>query len=108
MPTVPEHWLPSSSRRSRTIQSSSWPRPELSYWRTSSGAEVDFVIETSSRAVPVQVRTSRRARTDDLKDLESFLDEHPDRALLGVLLHDGQEPSVMTRRVAALPVGVFA
>jgi predicted AAA+ superfamily ATPase len=83
------------------------PRPELSYWRTTAGAEVDFVIEMGSRAVPVQVRTSRRARTDDLKELESFLDEHSDRAPLGVLLHDGEEPSVMTRRVAALPVSRF-
>jgi predicted AAA+ superfamily ATPase len=83
------------------------PRPELSYWRTSGGAEVDFVIETRSRTVPVQVRMSRKARTDDLKELESFLDEHRDRAQLGVLLHDGEAPCVMTRRVAALPVSLF-
>ncbi|MDN8969193.1 DUF4143 domain-containing protein, partial [Staphylococcus aureus] len=31
------------------------PRPEILYWRTASGAEVDFVIETPKRLLPIEV-----------------------------------------------------
>ena len=34
------------------------PRPEIFYWRTSVGDEVDFVIETGGRLLPVEVKAS--------------------------------------------------
>src|SRR5690606_32975495 len=35
-------------------------RADLFYWRTTIGEEVDFVIETGDRLLPVEVKTSRR------------------------------------------------
>ena len=78
-------------------------RPEVLYWRTTSGQEVDFVIETSRKLLPIEVKTSTRATTADIKGLEAFLDEYPDLAPAGLLLYNGQEIMPLSRRVLAAP-----
>jgi predicted AAA+ superfamily ATPase len=40
-------------------------RPEVLYWRTVSGEEVDFVIETPSRTVPIEVKAATRVSPSD-------------------------------------------
>jgi predicted AAA+ superfamily ATPase len=79
------------------------PRPEVLYWRTADGTEVDFVIETRKRLVPIEVKTSARALPRDARGLEVFLDEYGDRSDGGLLLYDGDEVFPLTRRVLAAP-----
>ena len=78
-------------------------RPEVLYWRTASGIEVDFVIETPRRLLPIEVKASGRVAPSDAKGLESFLDEYPDLADGGLLLYGGMEIFPVTRRVLAVP-----
>jgi len=78
-------------------------RPEVLYWRTASGIEVDFVIETPRRLLPIEVKASGRVAPADAKGLESFLDEYPDLADGGLLLYGGMEIFPVTRRVLAVP-----
>lgn len=73
------------------------------YWRTAAGAEVDFVIETPRRVLPVEVKATTRPGTGDARSLEMFLDEYPDRAPAGLLLHTGSDTFWLTRRVLAVP-----
>jgi uncharacterized protein len=49
--------------------------PEALYWRTATGMEVDFVIETPNRLLPIEVKASSRVTTADAKGLEAFLEE---------------------------------
>lgn len=79
------------------------PRPSILYWRTSKGAEVDFVVERGERLLPVEVKTTRRPRTADVKHLHVFLDEYADYAGAGLLLHAGGEAQWISRRVLAVP-----
>jgi predicted AAA+ superfamily ATPase len=79
------------------------PRPEVLYWRTADGNEVDFVIETPKRLLPIEVKTSTRALPRDARGLEVFLDEYGDRSDAGLLLYDGDEVFPLTRRVLAAP-----
>ncbi|HXG50283.1 MAG TPA: ATP-binding protein [candidate division Zixibacteria bacterium] len=79
------------------------PRPEVLYWRTADGAEVDFVIETPGRLLPIEVKTSKRVLPRDAKGLETFLDEYPRESDGGLLLYDGDEVFPLTRRVLAVP-----
>jgi len=79
------------------------PRPEVLYWRTAAGAEVDFVIEAGKRLLPIEVKTSARVLPADAKGLEAFLDEYGDRSEGGLLLYDGDEVFPLTRRVLAVP-----
>lgn len=78
-------------------------RPEVLYWRTASGLEVDFVIETPRRLLPIEVKAAGRVTAGDAKGVEAFLDEYPDLADGGLLLHGGKEIFPVTRRVLAVP-----
>ncbi|GIX28739.1 MAG: hypothetical protein KatS3mg123_2620 [Burkholderiales bacterium] len=79
------------------------PRPEVLYWRTAEGTEVDFVIETSRRLLPVEVKAAARVLPADAKGLETFLEEYADRADGGLLLYGGEDIFPLTRRVLAAP-----
>lgn len=78
-------------------------RPEVLYWRTATDVEVDFVIETPARLLPIEVKASARVSPADARGIETFLDEYPDLADGGLLLHGGQESFPLTRRVLAAP-----
>lgn len=78
-------------------------RPEVLYWRTATGIEVDFVIETPQRLLPIEVKAATRVVPSDAKGLEAFLDEYPDVADGALLLHGGAETFPLTRRVLATP-----
>jgi len=80
------------------------PRPEISYWRTAAGAEVDFVVESRGKLFPIEVKASRRARPEDARAVEGFLDEHPRTAPVGLLLYGGKETVRVSSRVLAAPV----
>ena len=78
-------------------------RPKILFWRTSKGAEVDFVIETPRELIPVEVRSSRSVRLSDARRLEMFIAEYPDQARAGVLLCAGRETYWLSQRVLAVP-----
>ncbi len=78
-------------------------RPDVLYWRTVTGLEVDFVVETPARLLPVEIKAAARATPADAKGLEAFLDEYHDRADGALLLHGGEQMFPLTRRVLAAP-----
>lgn len=78
-------------------------RPSILHWRTTKGAEVDFVVETSQHVLPIEVKASPRLNTKDAQHLESFLDEYATRAQAGLIVYDGTETFWLTRRVLAAP-----
>ncbi|MBI2467089.1 MAG: ATP-binding protein [Candidatus Rokubacteria bacterium] len=83
------------------------PRPQLLYWRTTAGVEVDFVIESADRLLPVEVKAASRVRPEDGRSLELFLDEHPKAAPVGLLVHGGRDTFPLTRRILAAPVATL-
>jgi predicted AAA+ superfamily ATPase len=82
------------------------PRPEVYYWRTATGIEVDFVLESRLRLFPIEVKSTERARLDDCRGLEQFLDQHPKTAPVGLLLYGGAEVVRLTPRVVAAPIAM--
>lgn len=78
-------------------------RPEILYWRTATGQEVDFVIETPKRLLPIEVKAARRVAPSDAKGLEAFLNEYPDLTDGALLLYGGAETYPLTRNVLAVP-----
>lgn len=78
-------------------------RPEILFWRTAAGQEVDFVIETPARLLPIEVKAAARLTPSDARGLEAFLDEYGDMADGGLLLHGGEDTYPLTRRVLAAP-----
>lgn len=76
---------------------------EVLYWRTATGIEVDFVIETPNRLLPIEIKASARVTPADARGLEAFLDEYPDLTEGALLLHGGGETFPLTSRVLAAP-----
>ena len=75
---------------------------DLFYWRTTTGEEVDFVIESEGRLLPIEVK-SGRPRLRDTAHLRTFIKEYKDRSLPGLLLHDGDSLEWMAPNVLAAP-----
>jgi hypothetical protein len=79
------------------------PRPEIYYWRTVSGAEVDFVVESRQGLLPIEVKMTSRARVEDVRSLELFLDEYSKATRIGLLFYGGDEVVPLTSRILAVP-----
>jgi len=79
------------------------PRPEILYWRTTAGDEVDFVLEHKGRLLPVEVKATERPRLTDARALTLFRREYPDLARAGLLLHGGEELEWIAEGVLAAP-----
>lgn len=78
-------------------------QPEILYWRTASGLEVDFVIEWRGELLPVEVKTTAHPSMRDAATLRRFGEEYPRTARGGVLLHTGHESFWLGERIVAVP-----
>jgi hypothetical protein len=78
-------------------------RPEVLYWRTATGEEVDFVIEAGRTLLPIEVKTSARPRVTDGTHLRAFRDEYGRRCRPGLLLHTGDAIEWLAPGVLAAP-----
>jgi len=78
-------------------------RAELGYWRTTIGEEVDFVIETGGKLLPIEVKATARPRLADCAHLRTFRAEYGRKARAGLLLHAGGTLEWLAPDVLAAP-----
>ena len=76
---------------------------EIFHWRTTHGAEVDFVLETSSGLIPIEVKSTTQPRLRDTTNLRAFIDEYGSDARSGLLIHSGIDTKWLTNNVLAIP-----
>lgn len=62
---------------------------QLHYWRTRSGAEVDFVVYGTDTLVAIEVKLAREVYNADIRHLHTFLDDYPQAT--AILLYCGKE-----------------
>jgi len=55
-------------------------RTDITYWRTKTGLEVDFILGNAE--VAIKVKISGQVHQQDLKGLIAFCEEHPTTKLL--------------------------
>lgn len=79
------------------------PRPEVLFWRTSTGIEVDLVIEHAGGLLPIEIKATRNPGQRAVRGLEAFRDEYPDQVTGGLLLHGGEETQWISREILATP-----
>lgn len=52
---------------------------QMFFWRTSSGAEVDLLLEKDKKPIAaIEIKYSENISSSHLSGLRSFLDDHPD------------------------------
>ena len=76
---------------------------DLHYWRTVTGDEVDFVIETGGRLLPIEVKATTRPRLADAAGLLSFRSEYGKVSRAGLLLHAGTALEWLAPDILAAP-----
>jgi predicted AAA+ superfamily ATPase len=77
--------------------------PEILYWRTSKGAEVDFVVEQGQKLLAIEVKASRKVTHKDARHLRTFLDEYPELARGALVLYAGDAVLWLARDILAVP-----
>jgi uncharacterized protein len=78
------------------------PSGRLSFWRTSAGTEVDFVVEHGRRIIAVEVKATSNPGYRDISGLQAFLGEYSSAAA-GLLLHGGTDIRRMDKKILAVP-----
>ena len=76
---------------------------DVFHWRTTIGEEVDFVIETGGRLLPIEIKSGGRLRLDDAAPLRAFRAEYGPAVRAGLLLHGGDTLEWLTPDVLAAP-----
>ena len=78
-------------------------RAEIAYWRTTTGDEVDFVVEAGEMLLPIEVKATANPRLRDTVRLRAFRKEYPEQARTGLLLHTGETTEWLASDVLAVP-----
>lgn len=77
--------------------------PQMYFWRTSLGTEVDIVIESEGKLIPIEVKLSSTPRPAMAKNLKTFKEDFGDKATAGYLLHTGGIRLPLGSGITALP-----
>lgn len=86
---------------------SAWSQthPQLYYWRTASGHEVDIVLEDSAgRLVGVKVKASATLGANDVRGLQTLARAAGKRWIRGIVLYTGTEVVPFARDLHAMPL----
>ena len=75
----------------------------VTFWRTVSGAEVDFIWETPREDVPIEVKWTGHPRPGDARHVETFIAQNPQRSRRGLVVCRCPQPQQLTDRVRAIP-----
>jgi predicted AAA+ superfamily ATPase len=75
----------------------------VSFWRTVSGAEIDFVWQKPDEEIPIEVKWTENPRVTDARHVETFLDLYPENAHRGFVVCRAPRAQQLTERVLAIP-----
>jgi len=79
--------------------------PQVYFWRTAAGTEVDFIVEWHGRLVPIEAKTSATPRPAMASAIRTFQTDFGEKAATGFLIHPGHLRLPLADRVLALPFG---
>ena len=77
--------------------------PRVFFWRTRAGTEVDIVVESDRKLVPIEVKLSATPRPGMATSIRTFRDDLGGDALPGYVVHPGDVRLPLGRGVTALP-----
>ena len=77
--------------------------PQVYFWRTSSGTEVDIVVEAAGKLVPIEVKLSTTPRPAMGFSIKTFQEDFGEKAMYGYVVHPGDVRLPLGSNVTALP-----
>ena len=79
--------------------------PRVHFWRTRAGTEVDFVIETGEKLVPIEVKASATPRPAMARPIRTLQRDLGEAAAPGYVVHPGDVRLPLGQGATALPFG---
>jgi predicted AAA+ superfamily ATPase len=84
----------------------SMTQPELFFWRTASGQEVDIVLEDrAGRVVGVEIKASATLGSGDVRGLQALAEAAGKNWVRGVVLYAGTEVIPFASNLHGVPFG---
>ena len=77
--------------------------PQVYFWWTAAGTEVDIVIETGGKLVPIEVKLSATPRPAMAGAIKSLQKDFGEKAMPGYVVHPGDVRLPLGSNVTALP-----
>ena len=77
--------------------------PQIYFWRTSAGAEVDIMVEFDHGLVPLELKLSSTPRPTMSLNIKTFQKDFGERASHGYVIHSGNIRLPLGSGVTALP-----
>ncbi len=96
------------SERLDTVISSLGYEARLHYWRTKTKEEVDIVVYTPERLLPIEVKSDKKIQVKHLKGLKSFLEKEKER--VGILVSGVEDADILEEKgvcIYILPFWMF-
>jgi len=79
--------------------------PQVYFWRTAAGAEVDIVVAAGGRLIPLEVKLSATPRPAMARNITAFQKDLQNHAAPGYVIHPGEVRLPLASEVKALPFG---
>lgn len=77
--------------------------PQVYFWRTSYGSEVDIVVDAAGKLIPIEVKLSATPRPGMADHIATFRNTFGDKAAPGYVVHPGEVRLPLAQDVIALP-----
>lgn len=77
--------------------------PDLYFYRTSGGMEIDFLIAGAGKILPVEVKSSDKVDYADGKNIASFMSEHTRQSPVGLIIYRGRKITEIRKNIWAVP-----
>ncbi|MBS4062574.1 MAG: DUF4143 domain-containing protein, partial [Bacteroidetes bacterium] len=77
--------------------------PEMFFYRTSSGMEVDFILKGEGVLLPIEVKAADRVSAVDSRSIGAFMSEHKKAAPFGIIVYRGKEAGEVNKNIWAIP-----
>jgi predicted AAA+ superfamily ATPase len=78
--------------------------PQIHFWRTSAGVEVDIIVEAGGELIPIEVKLSATPRPAMAGGIRTFQEDLGVKAGKGFVVHPGDVRLPLAPNVVALPI----
>lgn len=95
-----ETWIFSEIMKWKQLQAI---EPEIFFYRTAGGLEIDFLICGSGLILPIEVKTAEKVTYAEGRQLESFISEHKKSSPFGIVVYRGKEFKEIRKNIWAIP-----
>ena len=77
--------------------------PQVHFWRTSAGVEVDLVVEAGGKLIPIEVKLSATPRPAMASGIRAFQEDLGEKVGPGFVIHPGHVRLPLAPHIVALP-----